>query len=39
MSYIVMEYVPYDFYNFCETMGGMGEDAGRFFLHHVIDVL
>ena len=34
-----MEYVQHNLLDFCKTMGAMGEEAGKFFLHQIIDVL
>ena len=39
ISYIVTEYVENNLFDFCKTMGGMGEEAGKFFLHQMINVL
>ena len=39
ISYIVMDYYPDEFFNFCINMGAMGEDAGRFFLSQLLDTL
>ena len=39
ISYIVMDYYPNEFFNFCINMGAMGEDAGRFFLSQLLDTL
>merc|ERR1711953_585311 len=36
--YIVMEFVQGGLlFDLCQTMGAMGEDAGRFFLHQMLD--
>ena len=39
ICYIVTEYVEHNLFDFCKTMGGMGEEAGKFFLHQIINVL
>ena len=39
ISYIVMDYYPDEFFNFCVNMGAMGEDAGKFFLSQLLDTL
>ena len=37
LVYIVMEFVQGGLlFDFCQNMGAMGEDAGRFFLHQII---
>ena len=33
ISYIVMDYERNEFFDFCISMGAMGEEAGKFFLH------
>jgi len=38
LVFIVMEFVQGGLlFDLCQTMGAMGEDAGRFFLHQIID--
>lgn len=38
LVFIVMEYVSGGLlFDLCQTMGAMGEDAGRFFLHQMLD--
>merc|ERR1712051_881151 len=38
LVYIVMEFVKGGLlFDLCQTMGAMGEDAGRFFLHQMLD--
>ena len=38
--FIVLEYVTGGvLYDFCKERGALGEDAGRFFLHQMIDTL
>ena len=38
LVYIVMEFVQGGLlFDLCQTMGAMGEDAGRFFLHQMLD--
>ena len=38
LVYIVMEFVQGGLlFDLCQTMGPMGEDAGRFFLHQMLD--
>jgi len=40
LVYIFLEYVPGGLlFDLCQTMGGMGEDGGRYFLSQMIDVL
>ena len=39
LKYIVMEYVPHNLLDFSKTMGAMGEDAGKFFLSQIINVV
>jgi len=40
LVYIILEYVSGGLlFDLCQTVGGMGEDAGRFFLSQMIDVL
>ena len=40
LVYILLEYVSGGLlFDLCQTVGGMGEDAGRFFLSQMIDVL
>ena len=40
LVYIILEYVTGGLlFDVCQTMGGMGEDGGRFFLSQMIDVL
>ena len=40
LVYLVLEYVSGGLlFDFCREMGGMGEDAGRFFMNQFIDVL
>ena len=40
LVYILLEYVPGGLlFDLCQSVGGMGEDAGRFFLTQMIDVL
>merc|ERR1712110_51834 len=40
LVYIYLEYVPGGLlFDLCQTMGGMGEDGGRYFLSQMIDVL
>ena len=39
LNYIIMEHVPHILLDFCVTMGSMGEDAGRYFLNQLIDVV
>jgi len=40
LVYIYLEYVPGGLlFDLCQTMGGMGEDSGRYFLSQMIDVL
>jgi len=33
LVYMLLEYVPHNFFDICQTSGGMGEDAARFFMH------
>jgi len=38
LVFIVMEYVPGGLlFDLCQTVGAMGEDAGRFFMHQLVD--
>lgn len=38
LVYIVMEFIQGGLlFDLCQTMGAMGEDAGRFFLHQMLD--
>merc|ERR1712060_666077 len=38
LVFIVMEFVQGGLlFDLCQTMGAMGEDAGRFFLHQMLD--
>lgn len=40
LVYILLEYVPGGLlFDLCQSVGGMGEDAGRYFLSQMIDVL
>ena len=39
LNYIIMEYIPHSLFDFCVTMGSMGEDAGRYFFNQMIDVV
>ena len=39
LNYIIMEYIPHSLFDFCVTMGSMGEDAGRYFFNQLIDVV
>ena len=40
LTYIMMEYVEGGlFFDFVRTMGSMGEDGGRFFLHQMLDAV
>ena len=40
LVYIVMEYIEGGLlFDLCQLMGAMGEDAGRFFAHQILDVL
>jgi len=40
LVYIVMEFVQGGLlFDLCQTMGCMGEDAGRFFLHQMLDAV
>jgi len=40
LVYIVMEYIPGGLlFDYCQTMQGMGEDAGRFFMLQMLDAL
>lgn len=40
LVYILLEYVTGGLlFDVCQTMGGMGEDAGRYFMSQMIDVL
>ena len=40
LVYISMEYVPCGLlFDLCQTMGAMGEDAGRFFVSQMLDAL
>ena len=38
LVYIMMEYVPEGLlFDFCQTMGAMGENGGRFFFGQMLD--
>lgn len=38
LVYLTMEFVQGGLlFDLCETLGGMGEDVGRFFLHQILD--
>ena len=37
MSYIVMDYHPHEFFNYCVQHEAQGEEAGRFFLHQLVE--
>lgn len=40
LVFILLEYIPGGLlFDLCQTCGGMGEDAGRYFLNQMIDVL
>merc|ERR1719364_469789 len=40
LVYILLEYIPGGLlFDLCQTVGGMGEDGGRFFLSQMLDVL
>ena len=40
LVYIILEYVSGGLlFDLCQTLGGMGEDAGRFFMKQMLDVL
>ena len=39
IPYIVLDYEKKEFFDFCISMGAMGEEAGKFFLHQLIDSL
>ena len=40
LVYIMMEYVPCGiFFDLCQTMGKMGENAGRFFFTQLLDAV
>ena len=40
LVFIVMEFVQGGLlFDLCQTMGAMGEDAGRFFLHQILDAM
>ena len=40
LVFLVLEYVPGGlFFDTCETAGAMGEDAGRYFMSQLVDVL
>lgn len=40
LVFIVMEYVTGGLlFDFCQSMGAMGEDAGRFFFHQMLETL
>lgn len=40
LVYILLEYIPGGLlFDLCQTCGGMGEDAGRYFLSQMLDVL
>ena len=37
MSYIIMDHHPHEFFNYCVQNEAQGEDAGRFFLHQLVE--
>ena len=40
LVYILLEYITGGLlFDLCQTVGGMGEDAGRYFLSQMVDVL
>lgn len=40
LVYILLEYVPGGLlFDLCQTVGGMGEEGGRFFMNQMLDVL
>ena len=40
LVYILLEYVTGGLlFDVCQTMGGMGEDAGRYFMTQMLDVM
>lgn len=40
LVYILLEYVTGGLlFDLCQTVGGMGEDSGRYFMHQMLDVL
>ena len=40
LVYIILEFVPGGLlFDLCQTLGGMGEEGGRFFLEQMLDVL
>jgi len=40
LVYILLEYVTGGLlFDLCQTVGGMGEEAGRYFLSQMLDVL
>ena len=39
IDYIVMDFEKYEMFDFCVDMGAMGEEAGKFFLHQLVDTM
>ena len=39
ISYIVMDYEENEFFDFCLCMQAQGEEAGKFFLHQMVDTI
>ena len=37
ISYIVMDYHPHEFFNYCVEHEAQGEEAGKFFLHQLVE--
>ena len=36
---MLLEYVPHNFYDVCETSGAMGEDVARFLMRQIVDAV
>lgn len=36
LVYMILEYIPYSFYDVCEKSEAMGEDGSRFFMREIV---
>lgn len=39
LVYMLLEYVPHNFFDVCQTSGAMGEDAARFFMRQIVQAV
>lgn len=39
LVYMLLEYVPHNFFDVCNTSGAMGEDASRFFMREIVQAV